>query len=89
MSAEIPVETLAAIEKIVRQVLERRQQGLGRRFTYARDFAVKYYYAVTHDLRGYKQDLLDAYSSWGLDPEVLEEIAELLEKRYGKKKEGE
>jgi hypothetical protein len=85
MSSEIPFETVTALNKLVQETLSKHGKPLGKLLAYTRDFALKYYYAHKNNLDDYKQDLKDAYSEWGVPIEILDEIAEKIEKRYTKK----
>ncbi len=82
---EIPVETRVALDELVRRILREKLGALGRRYALCRDFAVRYLWAVLNKVDWYKKDLIEAYSLWGVDREVLEIIAKEIEQRYGKK----
>jgi hypothetical protein len=82
---EIPVETAMALGKIVREVLDSRGMPRGKMLAFLRDFALKYYYAHKKGLDDYKEDLKEAYASWGVPMDVLDEVAKKIESRYSRR----
>jgi hypothetical protein len=87
MSNEIPIETVTALNRLVHETLNKHGKSLGKLLAYTRDFALKYYYAHKKGLDDYKQDLKDAYAEWGIPMEILDEVAEKIEKRYTRREQ--
>lgn len=81
--SEVPIETRIALQRLVRRKCMEVLGVLGGQYALGVEFATRYYVAIKSGDKAFKRDVRDVYRSFGLNPQLLEAIAEEMDKRYG------